>query len=174
MATTNTQETEVKTTETKPKRMTAAAKAAQAAADEAKVAAAQAEAPAVPEDEPKAEQTPVIPDEGEVKPLDEPETPATPLEPAKPSEEPKAPEAPKEAPAAPEEPVIKRNPNDPVTLRVKNNGPRSFEVYTKVDLPSGKTTEVYCINLRQANAVKSKFDQLNRLAKKNRYEVEEV
>lgn len=167
MATKDTQETEVKAAEekapeTKPKRTTAATKAAKAA-EEAKAAAAEAEQ--APAEDSKPEGTAdglEVPVETEVKAAEAP-APST-------EDEVQSPEPPAE-----EHKVVKpRNLNDPVTLRVKNNGPRTFEVFTKTDLPAGETTEILCRNLRQANAVKSKFEQLNRLAKKSRYEVEEV
>lgn len=61
-----------------------------------------------------------------------------------------------------------------VTLAITNNGPRSFEVYTKTDLPAGKTVEIECRNQVQANSIKNKLTQLNNLARKQRYTFKEV
>lgn len=61
-----------------------------------------------------------------------------------------------------------------VVVEITNNGPRSFEVFTKTDLPAGETVRVECRDARMADAVKSKLEQLNALAKKQRYTFKEV
>jgi len=63
---------------------------------------------------------------------------------------------------------------DSFNLEVTNNGPRSFEVFTKKPLPAGETVLIECANIRQFRMVKSKFNQLNALAKSERYTVKEV
>jgi len=59
-------------------------------------------------------------------------------------------------------------------LEVKNNGPRSFEIYTKTPLPAGETVVLELENDRLYRMVVSKFTQLNRLAGKERYTFKEV
>lgn len=68
---------------------------------------------------------------------------------------------------------VNKKPSE-VTIQITNRGPRSFEVFTKTDLPAGQTVNVVCRNRGQANAVISKLNQLNVLAKKQRYEFKEV
>lgn len=63
---------------------------------------------------------------------------------------------------------------DSLTLEITNNGPRSYEVFTKTPLPAGETVTIVCSNKRQHFMVKSKFNQLNALAKFERYTVKEV
>ncbi|WP_336040691.1 hypothetical protein [Acinetobacter calcoaceticus] len=59
-------------------------------------------------------------------------------------------------------------------LEVKNNGPRSFEIYTNTPLPAGQTVILELENDRIYRMVVSKFSQLNKLAGKERYTVKEV
>lgn len=59
-------------------------------------------------------------------------------------------------------------------LEVKNNGPRSFEVYTKTPLPASETVVLELENDRLYRMVVSKFTQLNKLAGKERYTVKEL
>jgi hypothetical protein len=59
-------------------------------------------------------------------------------------------------------------------LEVKNNGPRSFEIFTNTPLPAGQTVILELENDRIYRMVVSKFSQLNKLAGKDRYTVKEV
>ena len=81
-------------------------------------------------------------------------------------------ETPAAAPAEAETPAAA--PVDTMSVSIKNNGPRTYETYTKTDLPAGKTVIVQCKNQRQRQAVISKLKQLNALNKNNRYEFAEV
>lgn len=64
--------------------------------------------------------------------------------------------------------------NSKRTLEVKNNGPRSFEIYTKTPLPASETVVLELENDRLYRMVLSKFTQLNKLAGKERYTVKEL
>ncbi|MFW1786072.1 hypothetical protein ACG9XL_16955 [Acinetobacter nosocomialis] len=59
-------------------------------------------------------------------------------------------------------------------LEVKNNGPRSFEIFTNTPLPAGQTVILELDNDRLFRMVVSKFSQLNKLAGKERYTFKEV
>ncbi|WP_322977456.1 hypothetical protein [Acinetobacter pittii] len=59
-------------------------------------------------------------------------------------------------------------------LEVKNNGPHSFEVYTKTPLPAGETVVLELANNNLFRMVVSKFTQLNNMAGKQRYTFKEV
>lgn len=59
-------------------------------------------------------------------------------------------------------------------LEVKNNGPRSFEIFTNTPLPAGQTVVLELENDHLYRMVVSKFTQLNRMAGKERYTVKEV
>lgn len=63
---------------------------------------------------------------------------------------------------------------NPLEITITNNGPRTFEVFTKTELPASETVVIQCRDLRQRKAVVSKFQQLNALAKKQRYIIGEV
>lgn len=63
---------------------------------------------------------------------------------------------------------------NPLEVTITNNGPRTFEVFTKTELPASATVVIQCRDLRQRKAVVSKFQQLNALAKKQRYVIGEV
>lgn len=59
-------------------------------------------------------------------------------------------------------------------LEVKNNGPRSFEIFTNTPLPTGQTVVLELDNDRLFRMVVSKFTQLNRMAGKERYTFKEL
>jgi hypothetical protein len=111
----------------------------------------------------------------EIKAAEAPETaPSTEHQEQGPTEVKASAEAPDDVKAThPPEAFLNRF-NSKRKLEVKNNGPRSFEIYTKTPLPAGETVVLELENDRLYRMVVSKFTQLNRLAGKERYTFKEV
>jgi hypothetical protein len=114
---------------------------------------------------PAAPETPVSADNQEQAPAEENNKSEAPEDIKKPSEDVKATHPP-EAFLTPF--------NSKRKLEVKNNGPRSFEIFTNTPLPAGQTVILELENDRIYRMVVSKFLQLNKLAGKDRYTVKEV
>lgn len=68
-------------------------------------------------------------------------------------------------------PVIDQGP---WILKIKNNGPRSYETYTRTVLEANQETEIMCESIGKREAIKKQLSSLNALAGKPRYTVVEV
>lgn len=114
---------------------------------------------------PVAPETPASADNQEQAPAEENNKSEAPEDIKKPSEEVKATHPPE---------AFLSHLNSKRKLEVKNNGPRSFEIFTNTPLPAGQTVILELENDRIYRMVVSKFSQLNKLAGKDRYTVKEV